>query len=169
MSAYIVSRGHIRFLVEAALQLRPEHCSDVGLRRYYHAGESHDVNELTANALGLMLWNECRASVRARYPGERDSALPGPVLDGPRCGYAHEFGWSLRIDPVQVLKAVACYEYQSCEHAAWVTSAAFAFCDALRCHAIRCLPGYDDAAWGCPEAWESLSPNMPANVIAFST
>ena len=49
--------------------------------------------------------------------------------------------------PVAVLKAISCYEYQSCEHPGWHTSEARQFCSVLRDHMISMLPGYDDAQW----------------------
>jgi hypothetical protein len=51
------------------------------------------------------------------------------------------------IDPVVILKAIACYEYQSCEHPGWTTSEAHAFCEALRRRMIHHLPGYEEAPW----------------------
>jgi len=112
MSAYLVSRGHIRYLVEAALHLDQE-----GLRHYWHDGRSHYVNELTADDLGLMLWTECAKSVGARYPNDGPDDLPGPIGDGPRFGYVHVPMWHHSPVPVAVLKAIRCYTYQSCEHA----------------------------------------------------
>ena len=46
-----------------------------------------------------------------------------------------------------MLKALACYEYQACEHAEWPTSEAYQFCEALRRRAIPRAPGYDAAEW----------------------
>ena len=81
MSAYLVSRGHIRYLVEAALHLEPESfqegCRREGLRSYYHDGKRREVNGETADALGLMLWTECAKSVGARYPNDGPDDLPG--------------------------------------------------------------------------------------------
>ncbi len=49
-------------------------------------------------------------------------------------------------DTVVVLKAIACYEYQSREHPGWKTSEAKRFCDALAAHTLRHLPGWEKAA-----------------------
>ena len=46
-------------------------------------------------------------------------------------------------DPVVVLKAIACLEYQSCEHPDWPTSRARRFCEELRDRCIDRLPGYE--------------------------
>lgn len=47
-------------------------------------------------------------------------------------------------DPLVVLKAIACLEYQSCEHDGWLDSEARVFCQALRQVTITKLPGYHD-------------------------
>jgi len=48
---------------------------------------------------------------------------------------------------VELIKALHCYEYQSCEHPGWRTSQAHSFCRALERRLIGELPGYDDAPW----------------------
>ena len=53
---------------------------------------------------------------------------------------------------VEALKALDCYEYQSCEHPEWETSEAFEFCRAMRNLLIGCLPGYDAAQWEWDDA-----------------
>jgi hypothetical protein len=50
-------------------------------------------------------------------------------------------------DPVVILKAIACLEYQSCEHPDWATSQARRFCLELRDHCVERLPGYQQAPW----------------------
>lgn len=52
-------------------------------------------------------------------------------------------------DPLVVLKAITCLEYQSCEHDGWLDSEARVFCQALRRVVITELPGYS-AAEGWP-------------------
>ena len=66
-------------------------------------------------------------------------------------------------NPVLVLKAIDCYEHQSCERPDWENTEAHAFCDALRRRLIRSLAGYDDApAWEVHDrrvaaAWTPIS------------
>lgn len=80
-----------------------------------------------------MLWDENYRSVNHRY-GESE--------------ITPEYRWQpVRRDPVSVLKAIACYEYQSCEHEGWRSSEARQFCDELRHRMIQFLPGYDEAEW----------------------
>lgn len=166
MSAYIVDRGHIRFLVAAAWELEAARHS--GRMSYYHGNPSkrYEVNEQTLDETGLMLWQECLTSVAYRYPNEPEAELPGPVDDGPRFGYTHPLTLPRQINPVDVLSAIRCYEYQSCEHPGWEESRAKAFCDALTSLAIACLPGYDKAPWGAPTGWETEKPTRPRLVVS---
>jgi hypothetical protein len=89
----------------------------------------------TAGRVGALLLAENRRSVDHRYD---ETEWEEPYLFEPVPGWP---------DPVIVLKAIACYEYQSCEHPGWRTSEAHAFCQALRARAISLLPGYDQAPW----------------------
>jgi hypothetical protein len=52
------------------------------------------------------------------------------------------------LTPVELLKAVDCLEYQSCEHEGWNKSEAKKECERLRAIATRNLPGYNEAPWG---------------------
>ena len=151
MSAYIVDRDHIRYLISAALS--------PSLDRYppfswYHDGARHTLPRCDrdrASQVGQMLWNENIKSIEGRYPGTegKPENMPGKC-DGMLI-YCHSYGnWPGVIDPVQVLKAIDCYQYQSCEHEEWEASEAHAFIAALRAAAISALPGYETAAWGAP-------------------
>jgi hypothetical protein len=50
--------------------------------------------------------------------------------------------------PVEVLKAIRCLDYQSCEHPEWASSEAKSYLDALTMACVVKLPGMDDAPWG---------------------
>lgn len=134
MSAFVVSQDHIRFLVNAGLSrtIAPHGLTWNGgwLKRY-----EPDTDERAA-LVGAMLWEENYKSVNYRYR-ESDAA--------PR--YVHRDEPARSYNPIHVLKAIACLEYQSCEHPEWEASGARAFCEALRMAAIRALPGYSDAPW----------------------
>ena len=157
MSAYVVDRNHIAYLVDAAMShaLGAEHHGglvwvweiDRGTGNYSRSNiPIADYNR--AAEVGQMLWSENVASVRYRYPDCTDE-LPGPI--GESCIYEkHEPAFYRTVDPVAVLKACDCYEYQSCEHREWEVSEAHAFIMALRSRAIHALPGYDEASWGAP-------------------
>jgi hypothetical protein len=150
MSAYIVSRKHIEYLVMAAMSQRITR----GHLLWWFNNDQH--NELRSGdydkavKVGQMLWDENIKSVLCRYPEDTKETAPGP------CGENYVFALSdnapwLEFDPVQVLKACDCYEYQSCEHDEWKSSEAFDFINRLRQHAWSSIKGYEDAAWGPPK------------------
>ena len=148
MSAFVVGREHIRFLVSAARSSRIVRYSKFS---YYWSGKLHELprhDRDAASKVGQLLWNENILSVQGRYPDcvGKPENMPGPVDE--IFIYAHSRDWNESgLEPIQVLKACNCYEYQSCEHDGWETSEAKAFIDALRAAAVRALPGYDDAQW----------------------
>lgn len=146
MSAFVLAREHIAFLVNAAFRRRQ------GETLYYHwDGGGHQCQPGDSDAavrIAQVLWAENVASVAHRYSGDARSKLPGMVRDA-EAGF--EYGrheWDHR-EPnwVQVLKACDCYAYQSCEHPGWDGSEARAIIEAIRSMAIHALPGYYEAAW----------------------
>ena len=146
MSAYVVEREHIAYLIEAARSYRVNKC---GIFSWYYNQESKYINQQDLSAIGAMLWNENIRSVAYRYP-DNMSNLPGPIGAAPYDYGRHDLMWS-KIDPVQVFKSCNCYEYQCCGHPDWENSEAYAFIGALRQAMIKNLEGYDDAKWGAPE------------------
>jgi hypothetical protein len=152
MSAFIVSTDHIDALLTGAKIL----CRPYAPFRWYLKGceQTHDLASFVdpndpdcdpISAVGRMLIAENVASVSYRY-GEKDLAeLPGPNDQTGLHGDYRFREFAGYPDPIVILKAVACYRYQSCETPDWEESEAFAFCDALEKTAISRLPGYDDA------------------------
>jgi hypothetical protein len=154
MSAWIVSREHVRFLVEAAFEVprmgSMRHGSPL---TWYHNGRRCELGfERERHAeVGQMLWTENVKSVAFRYPDDRfKGCLPGPI--GEDYLYQEHKTIHAALSLVAVLKAIDCYEYQSCEHDGWKVSEAHAFCTALRHAVCAALPGYDDAPWGIDDA-----------------
>lgn len=144
MSAYIVNREHISYLVLAA--------EAYGLN-WSHGNKDHRIRRGDYDEMvraGQMLWDENTRSVNARYRSndepltfsERDLPLKAMTFPG-----------------VQVIKAAQCLRYQSCEHEGWEQSEACAFISALINSASYHIAGYDDAAWGAPEGF-TLTSNL---------
>ena len=94
-----------------------------------------------------MLAAQNAASVRHRYKDADDEGVIPSWAD-----QFYEYTPIPPLDPpptvVELLKAVACYEYQACETDGWPDTEAFQFCEALRHGLIRLLPGFGDAPWG---------------------
>src|ERR1035438_1724557 len=78
MSAYIVDRNHILYLLASAVSpaIAPH-----GRFAWFHESEWSEVHpgdpERAADVAN-MLWRENIASVSARYPNESSATLPGP-------------------------------------------------------------------------------------------
>jgi hypothetical protein len=109
----------------------------------------------TDTEVGRMLSVENVRSVHARYEKSQDADMneakryTAPSLPE----LAARFGRGVSTSPsmiviVFMLKQVACYEYQACEHNGWAKSNAKRYCEMLRQYLIQALPGYDEAPWG---------------------
>src|SRR5262245_4325164 len=105
MSAFVVDKIHIDVLVSAGLRFsRP----DMPMRWYLDDDAcSHALTDETATKVGQMLWRENLRSVNYRYQENEPETLYRFV---PLPG---------RPDPVKVLKALSCFEYQACETPDW--------------------------------------------------
>jgi len=155
MSAYMVDREHIGYLMAAATSFR--------LGRYGISWHDPDGNYKTLSVsehqkafeIGQILWDENMKSINARYPDTVDHPENAPGKIGENFELVPQdiskAGFYQKFEPVQVIKSCDCLEYQSCEHEGWLKSEACAFLTALREAAIHILPGYDDAAWGAPK------------------
>jgi len=151
MSAYVVDPHHVVYLVRAAGAW--EVC--VPWRR-----QLWDLRVWSAQeAMARVLWATNVASVCHRYGLRPDAPdLPGARYVTPR-DLDLDWDWS-RFDPVQVLKSVACYAYQSCELPHWELTLAAAFCRRLEAAAIPRLHGWEGRVWGAPWPEVELSGNI---------
>jgi len=114
VSAWIVSRAHIDVLVQ-------------GL------AESEHVTDVDPDEVGRELWRENLRSVAYRYPGDGDGERPGPIdfRDADVDTYTYRRP-AQKIELPGLLQAVACYQYQSCEHREWEASEAYRWTQQLR-------------------------------------
>ena len=154
MSAWIVSKEHIDYLITAGLSLDQFGVSwRVGPNRVKLTLEN-------ATQIGRLLWIENLKSVACRYPDDKGN--------GDRPGYGdqddtieqYRYARSRNaVSVVQALKAIHCYEYQSCEHRQWERSQAKRFCTSLESSLVRNVPGYDEATWGVDEPEVAASTN----------
>ncbi len=158
MSAYMIDRNHVRYLIEAALHLaessahredfqflRPDGWERIVRDCYKRSGH------MTATQAGQMLWDENMKSVLHRYPDCSPDNVPGEI--GEQYAYEHEdyMIGPFKFDLAQIIKACSCYEYQTCEHPGNEKSDALSFIKALRHMVCTALPGYENAVWGAPK------------------
>jgi hypothetical protein len=132
------------------------------LRSVLHRYESKTIEELQAEVENGKPWPELPGG--EHWP---DGYLYGTHQDVPldcwvKARIPHGNTYRVGFPIGQVAKALAHYEYQSCEHPGWPESAAQAFCHALRAELLRMVDGYEAAAWGAPEIPET------ATVISLS-
>lgn len=134
MSAAVVDIEHINTLVWAGLlPSQPSYT----LRWFWdNPTRCGQLDHDTADEVGAMLLAENVRSVGHRY--NELTVVPDYVYRAPAVRT-----WT----PTELLSALACYEYNACEHPDWKTSQAYAFVDALRAKLITHLPGWQDAPW----------------------
>lgn len=152
MSAFLVDPEHINVLIHAGMDR--QYGAKYGAMSWYF-GNPLDRQQLlceNADAVGQMLLDANAASVNCRYAEENS--------------YVYSYIRPQAIDwaPVELLKAIACYEYQSCEVRDWQGSAAWAFCQSLTKSIIRALPGWDGA-----DTWEITIHSRPLSSIRGSS
>ena len=141
MSAYVVDRHHIVYLMKAA--------KHVGAYDMLH----QDGADPTAGRLrrAQALWDECVKSVRHRYPG--DEELPGPIGEDYQIrGEDFHMNWG-HFDLLQIINACKCWEYQSCEHPEEQRNAEpWALVEKIKTYALsRFMCGQEQLVWGAPE------------------
>lgn len=139
MSAFIVGTDHIDYLIAAAVD------ASVLLGGYGVYWADERITRHNADAVGAALLAENIASVAYRYEDQGTGNLPGPIPNPVPAEYVYQP--FLQVDAAQVLKAIDCYEYQSCEHPGWHDTEARRFCDVLRRRYAATMSGYDDALW----------------------
>jgi hypothetical protein len=152
MSAFIVSHDHIDAIVTYAVQNRMSFWNPEAKKRI-------DITRANAEEIGRMLLHENERSVRYRYSETEPDELPGTIGENA-ASYSYRPFFETALTPggqrrailggltaVQVIKAISCLNYQSCEHPGWEASLAWRICDAIKSAAINRLPGYDDAGW----------------------
>ena len=134
MSAYIIDQAHAIYLAQAMSHYRIYHC---GASLWLASSE-----EIAHVANTLMTENY--KSVYFRYRGN-DVEEPETITAADVSSVVFRF------DPIQVVKAVDCYQYQACEHDEWKDSMSKLLTDQLQGQAISKIDGYDAAPWGCPQ------------------
>ncbi|ART74333.1 hypothetical protein BTO20_37560 (plasmid) [Mycobacterium dioxanotrophicus] len=131
MTAFVVHVEHIHVLLWAGLR-DPR----LGALRWNTATVAGELQPETASTVGQMLLDENIASVAHLH-----NEPPAPEIYKYRP--PAQRGWT----NVELLNALHCYRYQSCEHPDWEGSEAQAFTEALEARLIHRLPGYSSGPW----------------------
>jgi hypothetical protein len=129
MSAFLLSNKHIATLINSA---RPKFEADSFSYRYK---EEVFYSNGDRGRLGQVLMEQNYRSINTRY--NEKTAAPKFADD-----------WNTSADPVVILKACDCYDYQSCETDDYEQTEAYVIVQAIRHRNISRLPGYDKAPWG---------------------
>lgn len=151
MSAYVVDRDHITYMVEAALSPRISH----NCFTWFHDGKHHelrpgDLDEMVR--IANVLWLENVVSVQYRYDDcNSTTELPGPIGENFIITADDFRAFRVVYNPLQVCMSCHCYIYQTCEHPWHDKSEAMTFIKSLEGSAIRSMPGYEDMTWGAPK------------------
>ncbi len=98
----------------------------------------------TASHWGELLFAANRRNLHCVYPKDPPEQWGFPIDP-----YEFEVETALRprLSPVAAIKACQGLAYQCSDHPQWKDSLAQRMLEAVKERAIRCLPGYDDAAW----------------------
>jgi hypothetical protein len=149
MSAYIVSHDHIDGLLSFALDQVSYYVPTIDRRI--------EITLDNAEEIGRILLTENERSVYFRYR-DLNASKPGlskPGTDGQDAENYSFRPWPLsrRPQPIEILKACECFDYQACETDDYEQSIAWRIIDAIRHGAIRKLPGYENA-----DGWELRRP-----------
>lgn len=133
MSAFIVSDKHIAAMIEFA------RTHDAYSSGYWwkDTKTGEEVKHMFDNEAAQKLVNENYRSVNYRYQDNTQPKKYNPFQSlSPQ-----------NLDPVQILKACNCYDYQACETNDYNESEARYIVDQIRHLAINALIGYEEAQW----------------------
>lgn len=144
MSAYMCSERQLTILAAYAVKHIPEAIpyelrNELECDGFEHSRGAYDR---TVGRVFSLLASENLKSLEYRYgsrltPQERDTSYTPNSPAGKET-----------LPAVHVIKLCHNYAYQACEHPGWTDSVAARLVDAIERHAVRQLPGYDDAPWG---------------------
>lgn len=137
MSAWVVSKGHIDYIVSAQKFVRP------GDFNVFHGGRRVTM---TPTEWGKVLWTENMLSVSYRYPQDAPNELPGPIsFEGQSTIDLYDFKERVDVTRMGAYKALDSLDYQSCDRPEWQETLAKAYVDTLQHSLVTSSPEYDAA------------------------
>ena len=109
-------------------------------------------NNASRAALGQAIQDINIASVKARYPDDKDSNLPGPCAPDGMTDLSYTYTAVPPPTDVAMVKAIHCWIYQSCESEECRNNPIFQalehYVHSLCYHIISQMPAYKEAPWG---------------------
>lgn len=148
MSAFVVDQEHLNVLIWAGLSSRfgsptrrvlswpiPD---PTAYPDSVETGPGYHYRRLTrdtAEIVGQILLDQNLRSVNYLYTDDEINI------------YLHRAPQHTTWTAVEILSAIACYEYQACETTDWPQTEAYNICQALQEHMIASLPAYSEAPW----------------------
>lgn len=142
MSAFLCDDCHLTALAAFALREKVQAHLAGPEDSYYSRVGGRYVDPL--KILGQRLKDENAANLYHLYGDRADDSPETWIGPFEPCRHAHH----ARVEPVAMLKAIGCYEYQCCDRTQWEESDVRALMSRMRSAAIARLPGYEQAAWG---------------------
>lgn len=138
MSCYIIDKKDIKKIVLAFRKFAAaQHTS---LVRIPGDEDYSDLSEIgTKSRVGQILVDQNYRSYNYRY----EETLEPEVFEIT----GQDLMYIKRLTPVETLKALASYDYQSGETPDYEETAACKLANLIRYYAINALPGYEEAKW----------------------
>ena len=150
MSAFVPDKLHYDLIVKTIID-GPRDWYEVCDYGWNPRLDLYGVNN--ADELGELLLRETVKSVSYRYDGDEEM-----IPDWAREPYRFE-DHDFQLNCIEFLKALNCYEYQSCEHPEWKSSEAMNLISRLWSNVASCIidtvfyEEYEEAPW----VWEDVS------------
>lgn len=147
MSAYLVEDSVVDFILSGWLRLEKGGYPHAWVKDPSVSGEFNKVGGEpdSFDKIGQMMIDENYASLAARY---------GDPSDSHKYEFRrHKVAFSMELVPMiaQLGKAIACLNYQSCEHKGWHESVAYQILEAIKDRALGGLADEFGSDWGAPE------------------
>lgn len=138
MSCYVIDKKDMKKIVLAFRKFAVD--QHTSLVRIPGEVEHSDITELeTMSRVGQILVDQNYRSYNYRYHEKTEPEVF--EITGQDLMYVP------RLTPVETLKALASYDYQSGETPDYEETAACKLANLIRYYAINALPGYEEAKW----------------------
>lgn len=135
MSAFLLPDNHINALISFAKDRKNGYTLHTGNEKSYRLND-----KATFDALGKLLRDANEASLRERY----DRAFEEEITENP---YTPQFVYTGNLTEEDIISAVDCFHYQSCEYDGYKASDAYFVAEAIKAIAVSALIDGKDKVW----------------------